>query len=85
LKNHKLEDALIGNIYTKVVNIFKTKSDVDADGLYAIEALVPFFEGNLGLVNDFWAYIIHSLQKWQDFYLFRSAMSCIASFINSYG
>jgi hypothetical protein len=36
LKNHKLEDALIGSIYTKVVNIFKTKSDVDADGLYAI-------------------------------------------------
>ena len=56
-----MDETTAGNIYTKVVNSFKAKNDVNADGLYAIEALVPFFNGNPALVNDFWAYIIHAL------------------------
>lgn len=85
LKNTKLDDALIGTIYTKITKNFKNKGDVNADGLYAVEALVSFFGGNQALVSDFWNYIIHALQKWQDPMLFRATISCIASFINCYG
>lgn len=52
-------------IYTKVTNTFKAKSDVNADGFYAIEALVPFFNCNKAVADDFWMYIAHALTKWQ--------------------
>lgn len=85
LKKLQLEQSLIAAVYTKVTNSFKANSDVNPDGLYAIEALVSFFNGNQALVNDFWAYIVHALQKWQDPVLFRATISCIASFVTVYG
>jgi hypothetical protein len=85
LKKTLLDQNVIMSVYNKVTNYFKAIKDVNADGFYAIEALVSFFNGNTGLVDDFWPYITHALQKLQDPVLFRATVSCLASFVVSYG
>lgn len=85
LKKTTLEQTIIMSVYNKVTTYFKAISDVNADGFYAIEALVSFFNGEQALVDDFWPYIVHALQKLQDPVLFRATISCLASFVNCYG
>ena len=76
--------AVLTAIYDKVIGYFKAKSEVSADGLYAIEALVPYFMGDVRLVDDFWVYIQYSLAKWEDPTLFRATIICISSLLASY-
>ena len=76
---------ILNGVYEKVINYFKSKSDVTADGLYSIEALVPFFAGNNGLLDDFWVYIQHALLKWEDPTLFRATVIVIDVLSSSYG
>lgn len=85
LKSSQVDEAITAEVYKKVVSNFKAKSDVNADGLYAVSVLVSFFNRNIGLVEDFWPYIIHALNKWQDPALFRATTNCIVSFMNCYG
>lgn len=85
LKKANVDQAVIMAVYTKVTNYFKTIKDVNADGFYAIEALVSFFNGSPALVEDFWGYIVHALQKLQDPVMFRATISCLASFVICYG
>ena len=72
-------------VYEKVINYFKSKSDVSADGLYAIEALVPYFAEDQRLLDDFWVYIQHALTKWEDPTLYRATIICITALTSSYG
>ena len=53
--------------------------------MYSIEALVPYFAGNNGLLDDFWTYIQHALTKWEDPTLFRATIIVIGALSSSYG
>lgn len=58
---------------------------MDADGFYAMGALVRFFEGNIDLLNSFWGYFEHSLKSFADQTLFKATTDCLISFLNVYG
>lgn len=85
LKGISVDMAVISALYEKVVTHFKAKNDVTADGLYCIEALISFFQGDSRLVEDFWPYIQHALSKHEDPTLFRATIICIGAFLSYHG
>lgn len=72
-------------VYQKTVGYFQVINDVTADGLYAIESLMPYFSQDFRIVEDFWKYIMHSLNKWQDSTLFKAGLSCISFISTTFG
>lgn len=71
-------------VYQLVTNYFRSISDVTNDGIYVVSALTHFFYNDTRLLDDFWQYILHALQKYQEPQLFKATLSCISDFIVCY-
>lgn len=53
----------LSSLYNLVVEHYKRINDVEGDGFYIVSALAYFIPSDRRLIDDFWKYIEHGLQK----------------------
>lgn len=75
----EVEENIGAQVYELVIEYFKIKKEVTADGIYAMSALsAAWKKGFLFHLPEYWNFLLHALGKMDDVELFKSAIGSLA-------
>jgi len=74
-----IEDSMGLKVYNLVIEDFKLRKEVTADGIYAMSALsAAWKKGFLAHLTEYWDYLLFALGKQEDLELFKAAIGSLA-------
>ena len=79
LRIPELDDIMGLKVYELVIEDFKIKKEVTADGIYAMSALSASWKnGFLSHLDQYWDFLLFALGKQDDVELFKAAIGSLA-------